>query len=252
MIPGAREKIILDTLRKEGVAPVHRLAEIADASESTIRRDLERMEERGLISRTHGGAVFAGERDDVLADVARVASAEKERMGAAAAALVPAGATVVIDVGTSALAAAKVLAASEKMLTVISASWPVLELFAARTDVNVIALGGTYSREYRCCGGTLAAAAMSQMSADWAIMGASGLTEGGVVRDTTAAQVPVKQAIIAHSARVALLLDSGKIPGVGVYNVCDVGAVQALVTDGLSHEELAQYCSSHGVEVVEA
>ncbi|MDO4613057.1 MAG: DeoR/GlpR family DNA-binding transcription regulator [Actinomycetaceae bacterium] len=248
MIPGARHQVILGALQRSGVAAVADLAKMTNVSASTIRRDLEHLEEEGLITRTCGGAIMNGERDRALSSVAQVNSEAKDRIGRTCAGFVSPGDTVVIDVGTTALAAARHLV--DLPITVITASLPVLRMFAESESARVIGLGGSYVPEYECFGGPLTAQSMLSLSADVAIIGASGVSRNAHLRDTTSAQVPVKQAIMARADRSILAVDEDKFPGEGSYTVAAVGDIDVIVTNAELSEDLRERCGAATIEEV--
>ena len=119
MYPIEREKEILRVVDTEGKASVERLAELTGTSEMTVRRDLEKLETRGLIVRTHGGAVkreYANESPFNKRDAER--GAEKSALAARAALLVEDGSTVYLDSSTTAMRVVPFLA--DKDVTVIT------------------------------------------------------------------------------------------------------------------------------------
>ncbi|MDO5728760.1 MAG: DeoR/GlpR family DNA-binding transcription regulator [Actinomycetaceae bacterium] len=251
MIPFARERIILDFLQQNRSSTVAELAAIAEVSTSTIRRDLERLEEQQLIQRTYGGALINEvEREDPLRDVALYRAEEKRTIAVRAAQMIPEGATVMLDIGTTALAVAAELV--EKELTIVTASVPVFTLFAPDAKARIIMLGGRYNPDYECFGGSLTALGMSKYHVDHAFIGASGIALNGTIRDTTANQVEVKQTIIAHADQVTVVADHTKFPGRGIHAVEQLATVDSIITDQALPPELKEYCQNYDVKEVVA
>lgn len=251
MIPIAREKVILEFLQRNRSSTVAELATVAEVSPSTIRRDLERMEEQHLIQRTYGGALINEvEREDPLRDVVLYRAEEKRKIAIKAAQSIPDGATVMLDIGTTPLAVAAELV--EKELTIITASLPVFTLFAPNSESRIIMLGGRYNADYECFGGSLTAIGMSKYHADYAFVGASGIALNGTIRDTTANQVAVKQTIMQHADHITVVADHTKFPGRGIHAVDTLDKADRLITDHPLPPELKDYCTNHNVKEVVA
>ncbi|MDO4289122.1 MAG: DeoR/GlpR family DNA-binding transcription regulator [Eubacterium sp.] len=105
MLTEKRFEVILDILRKQGAVKVQTLTEVLGASESTVRRDLTVLDQRGLLKKVHGGAApvhrrYSTEENDVKIK-AQINSGEKKRIGSLAAGLIEKGDFVYIDAGTT-------------------------------------------------------------------------------------------------------------------------------------------------------
>src|SRR4051794_14636719 len=101
MLVETRRRLLLDLIVRQGFAPLDELVKALGVSESTVRRDLEALELGGQVRRTHGGAVTSGEVRALPAfeDRAATATAEKQAIGRATAALLDDGDTVLLDGG---------------------------------------------------------------------------------------------------------------------------------------------------------
>src|SRR4051794_8212629 len=112
MLAEERRRLLLGLIARRGFATLEELVDALGVSESTVRRDLEVLDQAGTIKRTHGGAVCPGEVRSMPALEDRVATAtrEKQSIGRAAAALLDDGDTVLLDGGTTTLEVARALA----------------------------------------------------------------------------------------------------------------------------------------------
>jgi DeoR/GlpR family transcriptional regulator of sugar metabolism len=244
-----RHRLILRALRSGGPAAVTDLSEQLGVSPATVRRDLVRLEESGLLTRVRGGAVVE-EGDQPFAEVAAVRVPEKDSIAARAASMIHDGDSVLLDIGTTACRLARQLRG--RRLTVITSNLVVYEELADDEGIELVLLGGTVRRGYRSLTGFLTEDNLRQLHADWLFLGASGVRPGGQVMDTTVVEVPVKRAMIKASDRVVLLADSAKFPGTGMAKVCDPQALDMLVTDAPVDAATRSSLQEADVEVVVA
>ena len=249
MLPERRHQLILRALRDDGPSTIVVLAERLGVSPATVRRDLVRLDEDGLLTRVYGGAAPRADKDETFTDVATVRVGEKDAVAERAAALVQDGETVLLDIGTTAHRLARRLRG--RNLTVVTSSMAVYEELADDAGTELVLLGGMLRREYRSLVGFLTEDNLRQIHADRLFLGTSGLRPDGRVMDTTVVEVPVKRAMIAASDRVVLLADSAKFPGTGVATVCGPEALDAVVTDAPVEARTAAALREAGVTLIE-
>lgn len=244
-----RHQLILRALRSGGPAAVTALSEQLGVSPATIRRDLVKLEEDGLLTRVHGGAV-AEEGDQPFAEVAEVRVPAKDAIAERAAALVQDGQSVLLDIGTTAYRLARRL--HGRRLTVITSNLVVYEELADDEGIELVLLGGMLRREYRSLVGFLTEDNLRQLHADWLFLGTSGVRPGGQVMDTTVVEVPVKRAMIKAGGKVVLLADAAKFPGTGMAKVCGPEDLDVVVTDAPVDAVTRSALQEAGVEVLVA
>ncbi len=242
-----RHQLILRALRAGGPAAVTDLSEQLGVSPATIRRDLVKLEEDGLLTRVHGGAVVE-EGDQPFAEVAEVRVNEKDAIAERAAAMVEDGQSVLLDIGTTAYRLARQL--HGRRLTVITSNLVVYEELADDEGIELVLLGGMVRREYRSLVGFLTEDNLRQLHADWLFLGTSGVRPGGQVMDTTVVEVPVKRAMIKAGEKVVLLADAAKFPGHGMAKVCGPEELDAVVTNEPVDAATRASFQEAGVEVV--
>ncbi|MEV5436903.1 DeoR/GlpR family DNA-binding transcription regulator [Streptomyces sp. NPDC052682] len=247
MLAERRHQLILRVLRSGGSASVTDLSEQLGVSPATVRRDLVRLEEDGLLTRVHGGAVVE-EGDQPFAEVAEVRVAEKDALAERAAEMIRDGQSVLLDIGTTAYRLARRL--HGRRLTVITSNLAVYEELADDEDIELVLLGGMVRRAYRSLVGFLTEDNLRQLHADWLFLGTSGVRPGGQVMDTTVVEVPVKRAMIRASDRVVLLADAAKFPGTGMAKVCGPEDLDAVVTNEPVDTVTRSSLEEAGVEVV--
>ncbi|MEV6738246.1 DeoR/GlpR family DNA-binding transcription regulator [Streptomyces sp. NPDC051104] len=249
MLAERRHQLILRVLRSGGPASVTDLSEQLGVSPATIRRDLVKLEEDGLLTRVHGGAVVE-EGDQPFAEVAEVRVSEKDAIAAHAAEMITDGQSVLLDIGTTAYRLARQL--HGRRLTVITSNLVVYEELADDEGIELVLLGGMVRREYRSLVGFLTEDNLRQLHADWLFLGTSGVRPGGQVMDTTVVEVPVKRAMIKASDKVVLLADSAKFPGTGMAKVCGPEDLDVVVSDAPLNAVTRSSLDEAGVEVIVA
>jgi DeoR/GlpR family transcriptional regulator of sugar metabolism len=244
-IPAQRRKEILDAVRS-GAMHVAELAESFGVSEMTVRRDLRTLARDGKLERVRGGAVRASEEPPFEeTEVERFDA--KDRVGAAAAALVEDGQTVMIDIGTTTLQAARHLHGRD--ISVVTSSLAVYEELVSDPAIELLLPGGLVRRNYRSLVGVIAEDSLRKLRADILFLGTSAVDADLGVWDTTMVEVPIKRAMIEAAARVVLLADHEKFAMAGLVWVTDVGSLDRIVTDAPLPPACRPAVEASGVEV---
>ena len=254
-----RQDRIVSVLRSGGAASVRDLARSLQVSEATIRRDLDLLDRNGELVRTYGGAVLAPgatvtDRDDPHRTEGRFDEgagedlALKHRVAAAAAALVPDDAVVLLDIGTTTPLVARRLRG--RPVTVITSNLAVVDELREDEAVRVVVLGGVLRRNYRSLVGSLTQGALAQVSADLVILSCTGVRPSGHVVDNMAVEAPVKQAMVEAADRLVLVASERKFPGTGALRLCSLADVDHLVTTSGAPSETLDKCREAGGEVV--
>lgn len=254
MLAEQRRQIMLDLVSRNDTVSVSDLAERFETSESTIRRDLDRLEAAGLLVKVHGGAASV---DAALASSPFVASeptmaekrslnaAEKRAIAAHAAALVKPDDFVYLDAGSTTQAMVELLPEAALRATYVTNSVSNAQLLAAR-GVHVIVIGGDLKAGTEAIVGPGAIDALSRYNFSKGFVGANGVTreQGFTTPDTSEAMV--KLLALQHSAERYVLADASKL-GVVTPVTFSAFANATLVTAGAV--EAAYASLSNVVEV---
>ena len=224
-----RQARIVDWLNAHGRVEVLELARLLEVSEHTIRRDLDALQQAGVLQRTHGGAVAIdtrrlgfGGRSAVLADV-------KSSLGHLGAELIEAGQSVVLDAGSTTLEMARAL--TVRPLTVITNSLDVAAVFDRDPLVQLVVLGGVWQPDARAFWGHATCQMLAHHHADWAVPGACAVALDAGATASEEPDAMLKQAMIRAARRTLVLADHSKVGGVAPYHVADWAQVHTLVTD---------------------
>ena len=234
MLVAERHARIVHSLRGVMVASTEELSQILDVSPETIRRDLVLLEQQGALTRVRGGAtiglpLLTGE-EPAFRDRTDLAADAKKRIGQAAAELVHPGQTVVMDVGTTALAAARALPA-DFFGTVATCSLLVATELASRPNLEILVCGGRLRSGDLALSNSTAQGFFAQFYADIAFLGSGGLHATAGLTDYYLDEAAVRKTIITNSAQSYVLADCTKVGRIARHRVAGFGDVSGLVTD---------------------
>jgi DeoR/GlpR family transcriptional regulator of sugar metabolism len=251
MQPEARQHRIEEHLQQAEFASLEELSDLVDTSISTVRRDVQVLEARGVLRRTHGGARLLNPRSEEFVFATRDTHQleEKEAIGRACAALVGPNQSLILDAGTTVYHVAKHL--EPRAPQVITNSLPVANLFASNPRVEVLLSGGMIYPRIGVLVGPLAVEAFSKLHADVAIMSSGGITLEGIT-NSHGLLIDIQRAMIAAARRVIFCLDHSKFDRRSVSFLCPLEDVDTVVTDAAAPVPLLEALRARGIEIVVA
>jgi DeoR/GlpR family transcriptional regulator of sugar metabolism len=211
-------------------------------SAMTARRDLSELERRGVVRRTHGGAVlptFSAHEDSFARRLNSEAEA-KRRIAAEAVERLAPRETVFLDSSTTAHYVARQMVDTGIQATVLTNSLPIMELVfnEGGTGLEVIAMGGTLRRLTRSFVGPFAVRTVLGHFADRLFLSVKGLTANGMLTDADGLEAEVKRAMIGQARESILLLDRTKLEARGLSVIASLSEVSGVISDGLQPAEL--------------
>ncbi|MDH6269097.1 DeoR/GlpR family transcriptional regulator of sugar metabolism [Rhizobium sp. SG_E_25_P2] len=243
---------IMQWLLAEGQASVDDLAARFSVSKMTIHRDLDELEQSGFLRKVRGGATVQSSArfESDYRYRQKVAAEEKERIARAAAGLIEPGQTVILDDGsTSGRVAAHLL--DLKPLTVITNNLGVISALAGETGVNLIALGGQYSKKFNGFFGLVTDAALASLSADIAFLTASAI-QGAAAFHQEQEVVVTKRAMMHSAERSYLLVDHGKFDKRALHLFTPLSAFSGVLTGKPLAADAGRDLAESGARVVVA
>lgn len=237
MLSELRHKHIEDYLKEAEFASLDELSDKLDVSVSTIRRDLNQIERKGQIRRTHGGARMLDQKKDeyIFSAHQQVESESKDRIGATCADLVSTGQNLFMDAGSTVFSVARHL--QEKMPHLVTNSLSIAKLYASHRDSEVVVTGGVIYPRLQVLVGDLAVKAYQSLNADIAILGGGGANEAGIM-NSHMLLIEIQQAMIAAAQKVIVCLDASKMGRSSFNHLCGWKAVDVLVTNCAAPKKL--------------
>jgi DeoR/GlpR family transcriptional regulator of sugar metabolism len=243
-----RQLKIREILASQEFVDLATLCQRVDGSEATVRRDLTALEREGLLRRVHGGALalHGRERRGDFAWLSARMPAEKRRIGAAAAALVEDGQTLLLDGGSTVAAVARELLG--RSLHVVTNSLPIAEILKEARRIDVTLTGGHLHAPLGVMIGPFCEQMLASLAADAVIMGVGGVTEKGFSNSNTLV-VGAKRKMIEVSRKVVVVTDHTKFGRAAMVLLAPLEAADVVVTDeGLSPAHQGRL-RAHGIEV---
>ena len=253
MTPNPRQSLLLDEVRSRGSLSVEALAEKFGVTLQTVRRDVQRLAEAGLVARFHGGVRVPSSTVENIAYRQREAlhAAEKARIARAVAARVPDGCSLILNIGTTTEAIARELM-GRRGLRVITNNLNVAAILSHHPDCELIVAGGVVRPRDRGIVGEAAVDFIRQFKVDIGLIGISGLESDGTLRDYDYREVTVARAIVERSREVWLAADHSKFNRPAMVEVARFDRIDVLFTDVDPPEPFPALLAEAGVECVVA
>lgn len=247
-----RQALILDHVRQHGAASIHDLAAVIGTSVSTIRRDLDRLEQRRALVRAHGGAVMPAEPSATFEPApefaAQLARAEKRLIGAAAAEMLEPGESVIFDSGSTVRWAAQAVVARAIPLTAVTNDLGIAQVLAQSETIRVIVSGGTVRYGSLSLTGNPGRDFLADLHADTLLLGTHTISSAAIT-DTSVEIAAMKRTMIRAARRVILLTDSTKFRLPAFCTICGLGEIDVLVTDDRADAGELDAARTQGVTV---
>jgi len=251
MLIGERQQHILSLLQQDGRVLVSELSESLGISPITIRKDLDRLEAQGLVQRTHGGALAphgSMMADPTLQEKAHHQIKEKQRIAAAAAAMVREGQCVLLDSGTTVMMIAHALRQFSNLTIVTNAVNIAMEL--SDTGFEIVLVGGTLRKNSFSLVGPLAEEVLQQIHADILFLGVDGFDTKVGITTPNMLESRVNRAMVRASRRVVAVCDSTKFSRSSMAVIMPTSGVQTVITDDQIGAADYEALKNAGIEVI--
>ena len=236
MIAAHRHKEIVKLLSQKSFCSLPQLADFLHVSLATARRDLNVLQDQGVLKRTHGGAVFLGSQNELplFADRQSIMARQKKAIGRYAAALVENGDSIIIDGGTTTYEMARQL--QNKDIQVVSNSLPVANLFANSRNVQLITTGGLLYPGTGVYLGPQAEETLCSLRVQKAFIGVAGITQEGF-HNSNSILVRTQEYMMRAARQVYVLCDHTKFGRNALAYLCNFSRITAIITDSLPREQ---------------
>ena len=230
MLTEERRQAIAQLLQEHGVVRVSDLSARFSVSSSTIRRDLQKLAQQGLIERAYGGAT---RRDDTAVRNADFVDnplvAERARIGQTAADMLLSGETVFLGAGSTSLNVARGLSGRDD-LTIITNGLSVAAHLAEHSDVELIVIGGLVHREGSATTGHLAEQVLENLHADKVVLDVQGISALDGLSSDDLSQVRMTQTLLEVVPEVIVVADHTKFGRACTVRIAPVDRADVIVT----------------------
>jgi DeoR family transcriptional regulator of aga operon len=250
-----RRDRMLALIRERQFIPVAELSDRFGISEVTVRSDLAALAAEGHIHRIRGGAIPRVEPGQELPYEESVTTYAEEKLaiGRAAAALVRPGESLVLDVGTTVVAAARALVAREDLHDVVAFTnglKTALELEVGIPRLTVVVSGGTLRPLQHSLVEPMATKILAEITPSIAFLGCNGVHPEGGITNVNLPEAQVKQQILRSARRTVVLADGSKIGRIELAQLCAAEEVDTIITGESASPPVVAALRERGCEVV--
>lgn len=231
MLPDERKREIVELVSNDGSRTVDDLAGRFDVSNATIRRDLQELDDRGLIKRSHGGAVPAPSKgNEETYTQKRIQNLEaKQAIGSRAAEELRTGMAVCFDAGTTTMQVARASPDDASLITVTNSPPHAEELLGVG---KVKLSGGTLREETKALVGPQAESFFEDLHLDLSYVGTNGIDVDTGLMTPNEEEARLKSLMIRQAERVILVADESKFGSQSLVRFAALDALDVVVTDG--------------------
>ncbi len=251
MVTEHRRDRLLEVIRQRGFASLNELVSELAVSESTVRRDLDHLEQSGTAKRTHGGVFYTGPSPQLPHFRIRQEQQwdKKKQIAACAAQLVEDGDVVLLDGGSTTYELAQRLV--DRHVQVVTNSLPVANLFTTSSNVDLIVIGGYVHLRTGVSLGPYANEMLASMNVRKAFLSVAGISERGFFNGNLLL-VETERAMLRAADETIILTDSTKLGRQSLALLCELGDVNKVVVDDQVTSEWKKRIMASGAEVLVA
>jgi DeoR family transcriptional regulator of aga operon len=250
MLIEERRQYILALAQKHGRVLVDELSESLGISRITIRKDLDHLESRGQLHRTHGGALLPGTgtlSDPSLKEKEGLHSGEKQRIAKAAIELIQEGRCVLLDSGTTTTAIARLLKRFSYLTIITNAVNIAADLNG--TDFEVLLTGGSLRKNSFSLVGPLAEETLRDIHADILFLGVDGFDLDAGLTTPNVMESRVNRAMVKAASKVVVVCDSTKFHRRSLSKIVDLDLIHHVITDSGLPKETVEALNALNIEV---
>jgi DeoR family transcriptional regulator of aga operon len=232
LFPEERYRHILSALERDGRISVEDLSRAFGISQVTIRNDLQNLASKDLLIRTHGGAILKQHTDHDLSFSTRLHlhSPEKDRIGAAAAAMVRDGDVIALDASTTALGIVSHLG-NHSDLTIITNGLATANALLTVPGISVFVLSGFLRHDALSLVGSTGQTGLNGFNIQYAFISSKGISLESGLTELNEQEGSMKCEMIRYSDKVIAVLDSSKIGHDSLVSFATIDEIDLIITD---------------------
>ncbi len=230
-----REQAIIDIIDEKGFMSVNELSKLIYTSQSSIRRDLARLEEKKIIKRTHGGAILAKDTKNLSPFLARKSTHIEQKKAAAlkAAFLLADSMSIMLDASSTALQMLSHLKAYKGIRVFTNSIYTYQQALSA--GIEAYCLGGGLSADNETLSGSITEDAVSKLYVDILFFSSKCVNEDGEITDPIDAETRLRKIMMNHAKIKVFLYDSSKVGNTALFRLCNISDVDYAFSDLSEH-----------------
>jgi len=247
MTQNNRHLEIVRLVQDKGFVTIEQLVTQFNVTPQTVRRDLNQLAKDNRISRHHGGAGVIANTSNVSYQSRKILNLKaKERIAQEVVQMIPDGASLFINIGTTTETIAKALL-NHNNLNIVTNNIHVATILSTKKDFSVIIAAGEVRHRDGGIIGEATCDFISQFKMDFGIIGISGISDDGSLLDFDFREVKVAQAMIENSNKVLLAADHSKFGRSAMVKQGNIAQVDHLFTDQQPVAEMMHYLTENNV-----
>ena len=253
MFAEERLQEILNILKAKGKVKVKELSVKFDVTEDCIRKDLKVLESQGNLKRTYGGAVQIRESSNAydMQERSEIDVSNKTIIAEKAFNIITDRETIFLDISTTNILVAKLLAESNKRVTVVTNMLEILNIFSKQNNITVVATGGILNKNLNGFTGAPTIDLISRYKFDKCFIGSCGVD----VFDRTITTFDIddgitKSSIISSSKKTFLVMESKKFHLDGNYKFAKIDDIDSIISDKLPDKEITDVIKEFNISII--
>ncbi len=238
-------------IHEKGKVTVSELGKKWDITTETVRRDLDKLEEKGILTRIHGGAVWNESivRDGVhFYERQRRNLVEKRKLAKRAVPLALSNQAIFADASSTVLELLRLIQDADHLIVVTNSA----EIFlnSSKVKMHLVSTGGIFNNNSMSFQGEVTKSTLQKYNAKLAFIGCKGLSMDQGVMDSYESEAEIKKIMLEHADQVALLADHTKFDQIAFLKLIDYEKIDYLITDCQPSEEWMKFLESKQIEVL--
>ncbi len=245
-----RIKQIEEYVVAHGTVPLKELCDVFNVSISTIRRDVNELQNKSIIKKVYGGVSANSQTSLVPFNVrSAVNSSGKQIICDLASKLVEENDVIFIDSGSTTCRLVEHLR-NFKNITVITNNIDVIIRAIPYSNIQLFILSGMLNRKNNSFSPIETEDIFHNYNITKAFMAAAGISLEGHVTNNTPLETPLKQAVVRHAAQNYLLVDNSKFDVTSLITYCQLTDFDKIITDKKPDDRYLKYCKEHSIDLV--
>ncbi|MFW6029775.1 MAG: DeoR/GlpR family DNA-binding transcription regulator [Halanaerobiales bacterium] len=249
MIPAERQKKILNYINNNGSANIEELINLVGVSKSTVRRDLKKLSKKGLINRTHGGAIKKTKSTSFEPSPKEKRFkqlSEKKKIAKITKKYIRDGESIILDAGSTNYAISQELEDISN-ITVITFDLRIALETKLSNDSRLVVPGGVRRENYEVLIGSHVENFFRDVTADKAFLGADAVSLDRGITNATFSEVAIKKQIINSAKETYLVVDHTKFGNTTLVKVAELSVIDYIITDSKIKPEIENKLKKLGV-----